>query len=286
VSLSRRGLLAASGLGLLAGCGRTEPDQPATSKGQASKRFRYGDVHASQFADLRLPKGTAKATVVLLHGGYWLPGYGLDLMQPLAERFTELGYATWNVEYRLTGAGGGVPATLSDVATAVDRLAGAGLPAGIDEKVLLLGHSAGGQLAAWAASRTARTPGGKARVPLRGAISLSGVLNLELAATRPASTSQVTAFVGGSPTEVPEKYAVADPTLLVPASCPVWAVQAEDDQVVPGEQSSTYVTRAKAARKPGGATVERVLVPGDHFTLIDPGSAAFPTIRKLVEQSR
>jgi acetyl esterase/lipase len=241
------------------------------------KRFHYGTDHGSQFADLRLPAGDPSATIVLLHGGYWLPGYGLDLMNPLAERFTSLGYATWNVEYRLTGEGGGVPATLSDVATAVDRLAGPGLPAGLDRLVLLLGHSAGGQLAVWAASRTTGTPGGVARVPLSGAISLSGVLNLTLAASRPESAAPVTGFVGGSPDQVPEKYAVADPTLLVPASCPVWAVQARDDQVVPDEQSSTYLARA---------AVHRVVVPGDHFALIDPGSAAFPTIRNLVAPPR
>ncbi len=220
--------------------------------------------------------------MVLLHGGYWLPGYGLDLMVPMAERLTSLGCATWNVEYRRVQRGGGVPATLTDVAAAIERLAGRGVPAGLDEKVVLLGHSAGGQLAVWAASRTRSTPGGAPKVALTGAISLSGVLDLELAASRAASTSQVTGFVGGTPSEVPAKYAVADPTLLVPAHCPVWAVQARDDQVVPGEQSTSYVARARGA----GAVAERVVVPGDHFTLIDPGASSFPTIEKLVEEPR
>ena len=94
------------------------------------------------------------ATVVLLHGGYWLPQYGLDLMEPLADRFTELGFATWNVEYRRVGAGGGFPATLTDVAAAVDRLAGPGCRQGSPSRSSCVGHSAGGHLAAWAASRT------------------------------------------------------------------------------------------------------------------------------------
>jgi acetyl esterase/lipase len=217
--------------------------------------------------------------VVLLHGGYWLPGYGLDLMVPLADRLTSLGHATWNVEYRRTGAGGGVPDTLTDVAAAIDRLAGGGLPKGLDDKVLLVGHSAGGHLAVWAASRTARTPGGESQVALSGAISLGGVLNLTLAARRPASRVQVTGFVGGTPADVPESYALADPTLLVPASCPVWAVHAEEDQVVPAEQSTSYVAGATAV----GAVAERVTVPGDHFGLIDPGAASFRAIRKRLE---
>jgi acetyl esterase/lipase len=225
-----------------------------------------------------MPTGDLKATVVLLHGGYWLPQYGLDLMDPLAVRFTELGFATWNVEYRRTGAGGGFPATLTDVASAVDRLAGQGLPPRLTDNVILLGHSAGGHLAAWAASRSGSTPGGAAKVPLGGAISLSGVLDLTLAATEPRSRGPVTAFVGGTPAEVPERYALADPARLVPPHCPVWAVHAEDDEVVPAVQSTTYARLAQAA----GGRVEALSVPGDHFTLIDPESEAFPTIQHLV----
>lgn len=279
LTLSRRGLLAASGVsGLLAGCGAR--DQPRTTP--RPRRIHYGDdEHGSQFADLRLPKQAPAATVVLLHGGYWLPGYGLDLMNPLAERFTALGFATWNVEYRRTGEGGGFPTTLADVAQAIDRLADPGLPAGVGRKIVLLGHSAGGHLAVWAASRTARTPGGVGRAPLAGAISLSGVLNLTLAATAAPSAAQVTGFMGETPSEVPADYALADPTLLVPARCPVLAIHAKDDQVVPAEQSATYVARAREA----GGVVERLVVPGDHFTVIDPGSAAFPTLRKLVTEA-
>jgi acetyl esterase/lipase len=224
-----------------------------------------------------MPQDDPLATVVLLHGGYWLPEYGLELMEPLARRLTELGYATWNVEYRRTGAGGGFPTTLTDVAAAVDRLDGKALPAGIAEDVVLLGHSAGGQLAVWAASRTAATPGGEPRLRPRGAISLAGVLDLVLAGSGSAS-AQVSAFMGSTPQGSPRTYALADPTQLVPAGCPVWAVHAADDQTVPPEQSASYVASARAAH----AVVERVVVPGDHFAIIDPGAPSFPTIRQLL----
>jgi acetyl esterase/lipase len=200
-------------------------------------------------------------------------------MDPLADRFTDLGYATWNVEYRHTGDH--VEDTLADVAAAVDRLGHDGPTRGLDRDVVLLGHSAGGQLAAWAASRTARTPGGAPRVTVRGAVSLSGVLDLTRAAADPRSLSPVIAFLGGTPAEVPEHYAAADPTLLVPASCPVWAVHAAEDQVVSAEQSTRYVAADRAA----GGRAKAVTVPGDHFTLIDPTSQAFPTIRKLVGEA-
>ena len=87
--------------------------------------------------------------------------------------------------------------------------------------------------------------------------------------------------MGGTPAEEPDAYAVADPALLVPAACPVWAVQAADDQVVSAEQSTRYVAAARAA----GGAAKAVTVPGDHFALIDPGAEAFPTIRKLVAEA-
>ncbi len=278
--LTRRGLLTSIGVsGVLLGCGaQPESATKPPAKPSGAERFRYGDENGVQFADLRMPRRKPLATVVLVHGGYWLPQYGLDLMDPLADRFTELGYATWNIEYRRVGAGGGFPATLSDVAAAVDRLAGTGLPAGITDQVVLLGHSAGGHLAAWAASRTDETPGGAPKVPLSGAISLSGVLQLTLAATDPRSSSPVTAFVGGTPDQVPDRYPVADPARLLPPSCPVWAVYAEDDDVVSPVQSTGYATLARQA----GGRAEAVPVPGDHFTIIDPGSEDFATIQGLV----
>src|SRR5213079_2078672 len=104
------------------------------------------------------------------------------------------GFATWNVAYRRVGSGGGFPTTFEDVATAIDRLDTPHLPTPV-----VVGHSAGGHLAVWAASRSSRTPGGAPRVPLRGAISLSGLLDLTEAARAPRSLGPTTGFMGGTP---------------------------------------------------------------------------------------
>lgn len=242
--------------------------------------MRYGE-DSSQFADLRLPRERPVATVVLLHGGYWFPQYGLDLMEPLASTLTGLGFATWNLEYRRTGAGGGFPSTFHDVAAAVDHLDSKDVPTGLAEDVVLLGHSAGGQLAVWAASRSPATPGGAPRVRPRGAVSLAGVLDLTLAATAPGSAAPVTALMGGRPDQLPEEYALADPAQLVPAGCPVWAVHASADATVPLGQSSSYVAKAKAA----GGRARQVLVPGDHATIIDPQASSFASIERLVRRA-
>jgi acetyl esterase/lipase len=272
LALSRRALIGAGAGVALVGCG-TEPRPKATAR-----RIRYGDDHRHQFADLRLPEGDPTGTLVLLHGGYWMPGYGLDQLEPIASLMTRAGWATWNVEYRPIGEGSSWPDPMTDVALAVDRLGEEHLASG----VVLLGHSAGGQLAVWAASRTEQTPGGPPTVRPSGVVSLSGVLDLTRAAYAPGSSDPVVAFAGGSPPQVPTHYALSDPTLLVPSPCPVWAVHADSDQVVPRVQATSYVARARAAR--GRATV--VDVPGDHFTLIDPQAPSFATVKELVGKAR
>ena len=275
MTVSRRAVLGAGATSvLLAACG--EESDPAEPVPTDARRIRYGD-HSLQFADLRLPEGEPVGTLVLLHGGYWQPGYGLDQLDAVANPMTDAGWATWNVEYRPIGAGGAWPDPMTDVALAVDRLRREDLA----ERVVLLGHSAGGHLAVWAASRTDRTPGGPPEVRPVGVISLAGVLDLTRAATASGSRTPVTAFAGGSPDEQPEHYALSDPTLLVPAGCPVWAVSAEHDQVVPPEQATSYVAAARAV----GATAQLVSVPGDHFTVIDPRAPSFPTIRRLIDST-
>ena len=146
---------------------------------------------------------------------------------------------------------------------------------------MLVGHSAGGHLSAWAASRSPATPGGAPLVRARGAISLAGIIALTHGGDDPALAATVANFVGGRPVEVPERYAVADPARLVPASCPVWAVRADNDELVPADQSARYVRAAKAA---GGDATE-VVVPGDHNSIADPDAPSFPAIEALITEA-
>ena len=114
-----------------------------------ARTIRYGDDPA-QFGELTLPDGPPKGVVVVIHGGFWKAAYDLSLGRPLATSLAEHGWAAWNIEYRRVGNGGGDPATFDDVAAAIDALRDQDLPL---DRVLGLGHSAGGHLATWAASR-------------------------------------------------------------------------------------------------------------------------------------
>ncbi|MCX6396982.1 MAG: alpha/beta hydrolase [Propionibacteriales bacterium] len=278
--LSRRGLLTLLGASaLLAGCGGANNSSPPSAELPGpDQRIRYADEHPDQYGVLGLPRDTPpKGVLVLLHGGFWLSEYGADLMEPMAADFRDRGFATWNVEYRRVGNGGGFPRTFEDVAAAVDHVQQLDEVAGLD--VHLIGHSAGGHLAVWAASRTARTPGGAPRTVPTSTISLSGVLDLSSAASGGLGNGAAEALMAALPDDARSDYAVADPCALVPARGAVFAVHAQDDQIVPRDQSTTYVQLDGSA----GGKAELVTVPGGHFDVIDPTSAAWKQIVQLLE---
>ena len=150
----------------------------------------------SQLGELFRPPGAGPfAVVVVVHGGYWKAQYDRSLMTDLCVDLAEHGLAAWNLEYRRVGSGGGWPATFLDVAAGVDVLAELEAPLDLG-RVVAVGHSAGGQLALWAASRPtlpADAPGADPRVVIRAAVAQAGVLDLTLAAgltpSSPVSTT-------------------------------------------------------------------------------------------------
>lgn len=226
----------------------------------------YGPDPA-QYGELYRPgNGAAGAVVVIVHGGFWRARYDLSLGRPLAADLAARGYTAWNVEYRRVGAGGGWPTTLLDVAAAIDHLADLDVDT---QRVAAVGHSAGGQLVTWAASRPRLpegAPGTAPRVVLAGAVSQAGVLDLRTAAATGVGQTAVPDLLGGGPDAVPERYAVADPIALVPAPTPVVCVHGRHDDTVPLALSSRYVAAACRA----GGRARLVETDGDHFTLIDP----------------
>jgi acetyl esterase/lipase len=272
VILSRRSALGALGAMALAACARsTSTTRPPGSP----QRIAYGR-DASQYADLYLPApGVARkpGTAVIIHGGFWQATYGLDLGAPLAADLAARGWAAWNLEYRRLGNGGGWPQTFQDIAAGIDALADAPPDAALDlARVTAIGHSAGGQLAVWAAGRAllpAQAPGARPRVALTSVVSQAGVLDLSRAARESVGGTAATSLMGGRPEAVPERYAVGDPQLRLPLAVPVLCLHSPSDSNVPFNQSADYVGAAVAA----GAQATLRTTSGDHFSLIDPQSA-------------
>ncbi len=241
--------------------------------------MRYGSGPA-QYADLYLPRAgdAVRGTVVVIHGGFWRSGYDLTLGAATSADLAGRGFVAWNVEYRRLGDGGGWPGTFEDVAAALDHLAELDLPYGARDHVVALGHSAGGHLAAWTASRDGSTPGGAPRVRPTAVVPQAGVLDLRAAAAQGLGGSVVAELMGGPPSSVPRRYALGDPVERLPVGVPVRCVHGTDDTTVPITQSRSYVESARRS----GDDAELVEVPGDHFALIDPSTPAWQRIVEVL----
>jgi acetyl esterase/lipase len=245
------------------------------------QRHRYGP-HRSQRADLYLPRRTGPHPVmVLIHGGSWQLRYGKIVMRGLAGDLMRRGWAVWNIEYRRVGDGGGWPHTFEDVARAIDYLATLQAPVDL-ERVSILGHSAGGHLALWAAGRSKLPPGapGARHTPspirLRGVISQAGVCDLADGYHR-VPEGAVKSLMGGSPERLPERYAIADPMAHVPLGIPVLLVHGTQDETVSVELSRNYEKAERATR----GTVELVEIAGEagrHRAHIDPRGEAWAAV--------
>jgi acetyl esterase/lipase len=233
------------------------------------RKTRYGDG-SSQFAELYLPEVPAHQTgrgppfpvAVVIHGGFWKAVYGRKLMWPVCGDLARRGWAVWNLEYRRLGlrSGGGWPATFEDVAAGIDHLASVDAPLDL-ERVVAVGHSAGGHLATWAAARR------DARVPLRAAVSQAGVTDLTYAFELKLSSGVVARLMGGTPEEVPDRYAQGSPAALVPIGVPLACVHGGRDEVVPPSVSEGFAEKARLA---GDDCDLRIFDDEEHMGHVDP----------------
>lgn len=250
---------------------RKQPDSPL--------QLAYGSSEF-QFGELYLPGESGPYPVaILIHGGYWRARYGLELMNGLAEDLVMRGIAAWNIEYRRVGnPGGGWPGTFQDVAHAADYLRSVAESYELDlNRVVSIGHSAGGHLAFWLAARSrlpAQNPLAPGETPLSllGAISLAGVLDLQLAYQLHLSNDAVVELLGGTPHELPERYRASSPAALLPLGLPQILLHGTADVDVPIEISQQYTEAARLA----GDSIRSLELEGvDHFDVIDARTTAW-----------
>lgn len=252
------------------------------------QEYSYGS-HPSQFVRLHLPPGEQLAVVVVVHGGFWRAAHGVELAEPLAADLAELGVAAAAVEYRRVGDGGGWPTTMADVARAVDHLATAGQYVAGDrlrlDGVVAIGHSAGGQLAAWLTHRRSLRSGTAGSivpssrfVPVVAAVSQAGVLDLAGASKERLGNGAADALMQGAAGSVPQRYHHSSPLAHVGDGATVTAVHGDADDVVPLSQSQRYVDAAVLAGDPA----RLVVLPGvDHMQLVDVGDDAWRICRDI-----
>lgn len=236
------------------------------------KREAYGE-DANQFVDVRLPSGKPPHPVLVnLHGGFWRAKYDLAHAGHLCQALRESGFATFNMEYRRVGnAGGGWPGSFADIRAGYRyvRQQAARLQLDLD-RLVVMGHSAGGQLALCLAAH---------ETSITRVISLAGVVDLQKAYTQHLSSDAVADFLGGKPSDVPEHYREADPMQLSIAKARQWLIHGSDDDTVPVDFSREYARQ----KKHNGESIDLVEIAHcGHFDLIDPRAAAFKRVTEAV----
>jgi acetyl esterase/lipase len=275
--------------------GVTPDDLLKEQVGAADQRLAYG-AEALQFGELRLPSGKGPyPVVVLVHGGCWsdhLPGLdpratAMDLLRPMAAALTSAGMATWNVEYRRNlNPGGGWPGTFQDLSRATDFLRTIAAKYNLDlKRVVVAGHSSGGQLALWLAARP-KIPASSALysenpLPLKGAVDIDGPI--DLASVQPMEQQvcdipAITQFLGGTPAEQPARYRESTIASYLPTGVPqVLIAGALLERLL--KNADEYASQTKAA----GDSFRIIKLEGsNHFAMLSPKSPYWPTVRDTI----
>jgi acetyl esterase/lipase len=239
----------------------------------ADARIAYGN-DPNQFGEIRLPKSKEPVPLVMnIHGGFWRAKYDLSHAGHLCAALTAKGLATWNVEYRRVGnPGGGWPGTFEDIRNAYRFVLQLAKRYNLNPaKVLVVGHSAGGELALCLAAH---------EVSLTRVISLAGVVDLQQAWDLHLGNDAVVDFLGGKPSELHDHYREADPMQLnIPHATIQWLIHGAVDNVVPSYLSRNYTEQKK--RRGEDVHYLEISTAG-HYDLIDSRSKVWPKVENTV----
>ncbi|MFD0482059.1 prolyl oligopeptidase family serine peptidase [Kineococcus sp. GCM10028916] len=227
-----------------------------------------GRIHAL----LRLPAGADGPVpvplplVVEVHGGP--TAHDTDAFRPYCATWVDEGFAVVQVNYRGSTGYGSVwrdaletrvgHVELADIAAVADHLVAEGIAD--PRRLVLAGASWGGFL----------TLLGLGTQPQRWALGLAGVPVADYVAAYEDEMEGLKAFdrslFGGSPSEVPEKYADSSPLTYVDAvTAPVLVLAGRNDPRCPIRQIDNYLERLDAR----GATHEVYRYDAGHGSLLD-----------------
>ncbi len=255
----------------------------------------YGSA-PTQVGDLRLPAGPGPHPVVIvIHGGCWWKGFATKAnTAALASRLTELGFATWNIEYRQVGEAGkgdpgaGWPGTFLDWAAGTDHLRELAKAHPLDlTRVAVTGHSAGAHAALWVASRHKLPKDSEIASPdplkIGAVVAIDGPGDLasEIEAfEKGCGVPAGMALFGGSPAEQPKRWAQGSPQAQLPLGIKSGLISAS--LFLSPTASARWLTEARKGKDMSSALI---LGGTGHFEVIAPGSPVWPQVEAfLLEQ--
>ena len=269
----------------------TLDDYMALTGPAPSATIAYGSA-PSQFAELFRPAGRGPfPVVVLVHGGCWTVQYGgITQMRNVAGALAARGIAVWNVEYRrVDEQGGGYPGTYLDIHAALDTLAAQAPRYQLDlQRIVAMGHSAGGQLVQWIAGRARIAPASPlyqgAPLPVRHIISLGGLADLrhEQALIKSSCGRDLAQLAGLPSAARPDVFADTNAADLMPNGSSTVLITGELDTISPPRAAFDYAARAQAA----GDSARVIILPqASHYDEIAASSPAWKLILPVIEQA-
>ena len=240
-------------------------------------KVAYGSASARQYGELRLPKGAKEGggpfpVAVIYHGGCWAGMGGTANVGALASFLARNGVATWTPSYRELGSDGGWPNTFADWAQGLGYVKTLARDYPLDlERITVMGHSAGVTPVMWLPTGDK----GDAVIdgdlpPVRAAVAIDGPMRIADFVGIDAmvcGAPVIAPMMGGTPGEVPARYAMLDPLANKPLL--------KELLVIDGALPDPDPAMIEALRGQGIA-VEVIRVSQDqHFNMLVPGTADF-----------
>jgi acetyl esterase len=198
--------------------------------------------------DAHLPQGAGPfPAVIVVHGGGWVAGDRRWNVEPLFRPLLEAGFACFSISYRLAKHMLGFGAAVEDVEQAIRYIRDHAPEFNVDRAgIVLLGESAGGQLAAMAAL-------GNGRSAVKAVVGLYAPMDLEqLARSSTMVPEPLRQSVQGTPWAgtVLERLRALSPIRHVRSGMPPFLlIHGTADSLVPFEQSQAM---CRAIRNAGG----------------------------------
>lgn len=245
-----------------------------------------GSDPTQNWGDLYLPAGDQSVDtiplVVLIHGGSWKSALDAQTMKPYAMDLAKRGMAVYNIEYRRVGSGGGWPNTFTDVANALDYVVDLDqqYPQITTDDELVVGHSAGAQLAMWAGTRNQLSPseiGHDPKFRPTRVVSLAGPLDMVYAAHH--GNDRIVTALGGTPEQVPGRYTSVDPVQNIDPTMLVVAIHGTADTLVPPILSERYIDEVERQNGIG----DLILADGeDHVSIVSSDRPVYGKILDII----
>lgn len=226
--------------------------------------YSFGDLYRPDHISGPIP------VVVMIHGGCWLSAYNLTLQASLSEAIARRGFAVWNIEYRRLGNGGEWPVIFWDVSLATNFLTTIAEEYNLDlDRVSAMGHSSGGHLALWLASRHKLTNNSlvyeRNPIPIRGVVGLGAITDLESSICS-SSVPRLIDLAVLNEAETSQRLAETSPRAMLPIGIASILISGSDDTIAPADNVQAYVDDAVRS----GDFTEHLIIEGaDHFDLIN-----------------